>query len=63
MKKCIAPTLVLAAEKDCLFPDKNVIKRAETMIPNCTTYLLTERGHIHSLSSDEKQKITTFLRS
>ena len=47
MKKCSAPTLVMAAEKDCLFPGKGVIRRAKEIIPNCTTYLLEGRGHMN----------------
>ena len=34
MKKCKAPTLVMAAEKDCLFPAKGVIPRAKRIIEN-----------------------------
>ena len=30
MKKCKAPTLVMAAEKDCLFPADLVIPQAES---------------------------------
>ncbi len=40
ISKCKAPTLVMAADKDCLFPAKGVIPRAERIIQNCTTYLL-----------------------
>lgn len=62
MKKCKAETLVMAAEKDCLFPAKKVIKRAEKIIENCTTYLLEKRGHMHFLTENEKQMIVDFLR-
>ncbi|MCR4788677.1 MAG: alpha/beta hydrolase [Lachnospiraceae bacterium] len=61
MKKCHAPTLVMAAEKDCLFPGKGVIERAERIIPNCKTYLLKGRGHMNSLTEEEKKMITDFL--
>lgn len=61
MKKCNAPTLVLAAEKDCLFPGKGVIERAARIIPNCKTYLLEGRGHMNLLTEAEKKKITDFL--
>lgn len=61
MNKCKAPTLVMAAEKDCLFPAKGVIPRAERIIKNCTTYLLKNRGHMSSLTEDEKQMIVDFL--
>ena len=61
MKKCKASTLVMAAEKDCLFPAKQVIPRAKKIIDNCTTYLLESRGHMHFLTDNEKQMIVDFL--
>ncbi len=61
LRKCVAPTLVIAAERDCLFPAKRVIPRANQLIPNCTTYLLKERGHMHILTEEEKQMIVDFL--
>ena len=61
IKKCNAPTLVMAAEKDCLFPAKNVMPRATKIINNCTTYLLEGRGHMHFLTEDEKKMIVDFL--
>lgn len=61
IKKCNAPTLVMAAEKDCLFPAKNVIPRAKKIINNCTTYLLEGRGHMHFLTEDEQKMIVDFL--
>lgn len=62
MKKCKAPTLVMAAEKDCLFPAKGVIARAEQIIENCTTYLLQDRGHMSYLTEVEKKMIVDFLK-
>ena len=61
MKKCYAPTLVMAAEKDCLFPGKGVIERAQKIIPNCETVLLKGRGHMNFLTDDEKKMIVDFL--
>ena len=61
MKKCNAPTLVMAAENDCLFPGKGVIERAERIISNCETYLLKGRGHMNSLTEEEKKMIVEFL--
>ncbi len=61
MAKCKAPTLVMAAEKDCLFPGTGVIKRAEKIIPNCKTYLIEGRGHMHYLTDGEKDMIVRFL--
>lgn len=61
IKKCKAPTFIMAGEKDCLFPAKTVIPQAEAMIPNCTTYLLKDRGHMHYLTVEEKQRIVDFF--
>ena len=62
MKKCKAPTLIMAAEMDCLFPANKVIPRAEKILDNCTTYLLKKRGHMHFLTDDEKKMIVDFLK-
>lgn len=62
MCKCKAPTLVMAAEMDCLFPSAGVIRRAERIIPNCRTYMLKGRGHMSYLTDDEKKMIIAFLR-
>ncbi len=61
IKKCKAPTLVMAAEKDCLFPANLVIPQAESIISNCTTYLLEGRGHMSHLTLGEKEMIIEFL--
>ena len=52
----------IAAEKDCLFPAKRVLPRAEQIIENVTTYLLVSRGHMSSLTESEKQMIIEFLK-
>ena len=61
MKKCTAPTLVMAAERDCLFPGNGVIERAKKIIPQCKTYLLKGRGHMNFLTDEEKEMIVDFL--
>lgn len=63
IKKCKAPTLVMAAEKDCLFPADLVIPQAESIIANCTTYRLEGRGHMSSLTLSEKEMIIGFLNN
>lgn len=40
LKDYKAPTLVIAAENDCLFPAKKVLTRAQKIIYNCKTYML-----------------------
>ncbi len=62
LARCSAKTYILAAEHDCLFPGKGVIKRAKKLLPNCTTYLLKDRGHINEMSKQEKESIVTFLK-
>lgn len=62
MRKCNTPTLVMAAEKDCLFPADMVLREAKKIIPNCTTYLLEKRGHMNTLTEDEKKIIVDFLK-
>lgn len=57
MQKCKAPTFVMAAERDCLFPGAGVIATAEKIILDCRTLLLKGRGHINALSDDEKKMI------
>ncbi len=59
---CAAPTLVMAAEKDCLFPAKRVLPRAKRIIRNCSVYLLKGRGHLHFLTDAEKKMIVDFLK-
>ncbi len=61
MRKCNAPTLVMAAEKDCLFPGRGVIERAKRIIPKCETYLLEGRGHMNSLTEKEEKMIVGYL--
>ena len=61
MKSCKAPTLVIAVERDCLFPGKDVIERSKRIIPNCVTYLLEGRGHMNFLTEGEKKMIVDFL--
>ena len=61
MRKCKVPTLVMAAQKDCLFPGPGVLKRAKEIIPNCRTYLIRGRGHMHFLTEKEKRMIVQFL--
>ena len=63
MKKCKAPALVMAAEKDRLFPGAGVIERAKMIIPNCTAYLLEGRTHINTLTDEEEKMIVDFLKS
>lgn len=62
LQKYKNPVLVMAAEKDCLFPAKNVLPRAKRVWPQSERYLLKGRGHINHLTSDEKDMIREFLK-
>lgn len=55
IKNCQAPTLLLAGEKDVLFPGKKVIKRAKELIPNVEAHLLDDCGHLY-LSSNKRNQ-------
>lgn len=62
LRKYKNPVLVMAAEKDCLFPAGKVIPKAKKVWPQGKTYLLKDRGHIHQLSDMEKQMIIDALK-
>ena len=62
LRKYKNPVLVMAAEKDCLFPAKGVLRRAKKVWPQGNCYLLKDRGHIHELTEREKQMIIQALR-
>lgn len=61
LHKCKAPTLVMAAEYDCLFPARKVLPKAKKVLPNCKIHMLKGRGHIPVLRKREKQIIVDFL--
>lgn len=56
------PTLVIASEKDCLFPAKKVIPKAKKIFKNVKTYELKESGHMHVLPQNVKSMIVDFLK-
>ena len=62
IKNYVAPTLVLAAENDCLFPGKGVLQQSKKIFRNVKTYLLKERGHMSFLTDSEKLMICDFLK-
>lgn len=57
-----SPTLIIASEKDCLFPARKVLHRARKMISDCQTVELKGSGHMHILPQTEKERIIEFLR-
>ena len=62
LQKYHSPTLVLASEKDCLFPAKKVLHRANQIISDCQTVELKGSGHMHILPQKEKDRIVEFLK-
>lgn len=56
-----SPTLVIASEKDCLFPAAKVLTRAKRIFADCRTYELKESGHMHVLPQNMKDIIVEFL--
>lgn len=62
IKKCMAPTLVMAGEKDCMFPARKVLPRAKKIIPDCKIHMLKGCGHIHIMPEREKKIIIDFLK-
>jgi pimeloyl-ACP methyl ester carboxylesterase len=61
MKNYNAPTLLIAAEKDVLFPGEKVIARAKAIIPNLKTYLMKGSGHMSMLSSEKFKNIIKII--
>lgn len=61
LRKYQKPVLVMAAEKDCLFPAKDVFLKAEKVWKQSKRYLLKDRGHINELTDEEKKMIIDFL--
>jgi pimeloyl-ACP methyl ester carboxylesterase len=61
LKQCFAPTLVIAAEEDCLFPGKKVIKKAKETIPNMNAILLHNQGHLCVVPNDVMDKVVHFI--
>lgn len=57
------PVLVMAAEKDKLFPADNVLPVAKKVWQQSVTYLLKDRGHLHTLTDTEEKMIINFLLS
>lgn len=61
VKEPSVPTLVLAGEKDALFPGEQVIKRAEEILPKVQTHLLKGSGHLYFTSEQRKQEIKAII--
>lgn len=62
LKKYKHPVLVIAAEKDCLFPAHRVIPRAKEVWPQSRTYILKDQGHLHTLNRREQELLIRALQ-
>ncbi len=58
-----APTLLLAGEKDVLFPGEKVIKRAKELIPSVEAHLLPDCGHLYFTSEKRKEYVNSLINS
>ena len=56
-----APTMLIACEKDVLFPCKKVIARAKELIPDLRTYLMEGCGHLTNLLSDKNKHVLKMI--
>jgi pimeloyl-ACP methyl ester carboxylesterase len=61
IKGYTAPTLLIAGEKDVLFPGEKVIERAKTIMPNLRTHLMKNTGHMCVLSKEEYKDVLKMI--
>lgn len=59
IKNYNAPTLLLAGEKDVLFPGEKVIERAKRLIPNLEAHLLKDCGHMYFFSEENMKFVNS----
>jgi len=57
-----APTLLIVAENDCMFPSKRVIAQAKKMISNLRVHTLKDQGHMFVLSDEDIDMIVQFIK-
>ena len=56
-----APTFVIPAEKDSMFPGKKVVKKAKEMIPHVKIHMLENLGHLCMMPNDVMDMIERFI--
>ena len=61
MKNYMPSTLLIAGEKDVLFPGRKLIARAKTIIPDLRTHLMKGSGHMCYLSSGKNRKVVELI--
>jgi pimeloyl-ACP methyl ester carboxylesterase len=63
LRRYTAPTLVMVAEHDRMFPGDKTLAKAGEVIPNLKTHLLKGQGQIFVLSDDDIAMIKEFLEN
>ena len=61
MKNYRSPTLLIAGEKDVMFPGEKVIARARELMPNLKTHLMLDSGHMSILTSEKNKPILKMI--
>lgn len=61
LKKYKNPVMVIAAQKDCLFPGQQVLEKAQRVWKQGVFELRNGKGHIHDLTARQKKQIHDFL--
>lgn len=62
LEKFFAPTMVIAAENDVLFPGEEVIKRSKEIFQNVVkTELLNKCSHMFFHSKSDVEKVNTLI--
>jgi len=56
-----APTLIIVAEHDRMFPSKKILAKAKKMIPNLKTHILKGQGQMFALSDIDTDMIARFI--
>lgn len=63
LKNYQASTLLIADEKNVLFPGEKVIQRAEKLIPNVQTHLTEDCGHLYFSSGNRKKRVGSIINA
>lgn len=61
LRKYQNPVLVMAAERDVLFPANKVLPQVQKVWKQSICYLLKDRGHMSEMTYEEKKMIIDFL--
>jgi pimeloyl-ACP methyl ester carboxylesterase len=61
LRKFTAPTFIIVAEHDIMFPSKKILAKAEKTIPNLKTHILKGQGQKFVLSGSDIDMIVRFI--